>query len=123
MAMHVRLIDYTAKYAPYPDDCAAKLLIYIKNTRVTQGELAQRAVSKLSSDQVAEELRAIANTNRSSWEFIHYTWEITGVTRAFTHQFVRSRHFSFAQQAMRVADMSEFETLIPQSVIKAEKEG
>jgi len=121
--MHVRLIDYTGKGQPNPEVYAQNLLIYVKNTRVTQGMIAQRAVANLSDEERAKEIIAIANTIRSSWEFIHFTWEITGVTRAFTHQFVRSRHFSFAQQAMRVADMSEFESLCPDTVKAKGKEG
>jgi thymidylate synthase (FAD) len=53
-----------------------------------------------------KELEYMANTIPSSWEFVDYTFMVEGVTRAFTHQFVRSRQFSFAQQTMRVLDVS-----------------
>jgi flavin-dependent thymidylate synthase len=49
----------------------------------------------------------MANTIPSSWEFCHYTFLIEDVTRAFTHQFVRTRTNSFAQQTQRILDVSD----------------
>lgn len=117
--MKVRLIDYTGKGQADPADYAAKLLIFAKSTRLTQSEDTQAQIGLLPPSEVQEQLTAISNTIRSSHEFVDYTWEITGVTRAFTHQFVRSRHLSFAQQAQRVANMERFETLLPSSVKNA----
>jgi flavin-dependent thymidylate synthase len=114
--MKVTLIDYTGKGHPNPDIYAAKLLIYAKSTRLTQGEDLEQSIASMNAEEIIRQLEAIAASIRSSWEVIHYTWQVTGVTRAFTHQFVRSRHFSFAQQAMRVADMSGFETLMPETI-------
>lgn len=117
--MKVQLIYYTGMPDP---DFAAKLLIYTKNTRLTQGEDTRRRLAAMDDEQTQTELDYIANTIRSSWEMIEYVFEITGVTRAFTHQFVRHRHGSYAQQAQRVVNMSDFETLIPQTVVDAGKE-
>jgi flavin-dependent thymidylate synthase len=121
-AMKVALIDFTGNGHPDPADYAARLLIYCKSTRLTQGEDLKRQIATMPAAEVQRQLAEILMTIRSSWEFVEYTWQVTGVTRAFTHQFVRSRHASFAQQAMRVADMSEFEHLIPDTVKKAGKE-
>jgi thymidylate synthase (FAD) len=63
----------------------------------------------MSEEELAEELKYISNTIKSSWEFVHYTWLIQDVSRAFTHQFVRSRTGSFAQQSMRVTDQGSYE--------------
>ena len=52
-----------------------------------------------------KELAYMANTIPSSWEFVHYTFLIENVTRAFTHQLVRTRTASFAQQTMRVLNV------------------
>jgi flavin-dependent thymidylate synthase len=120
--MQVALLDYTGIGISDPADYAAKLLIYCKSTRLTQGDDLKRKIAMLSPDAVKRDLKEIIMTIRSSWEFVDYTWQVTGVTRAFTHQFVRSRHASFAQQAMRVADMSEFEHLTPDTVKTAGKE-
>jgi len=54
-----------------------------------------------------EELKYMAKTIPSSWEYVSYTWMIEDVSRAFTHQLVRSRQFSFAQQTHRITDMSK----------------
>jgi flavin-dependent thymidylate synthase len=55
------------------------------------------------------ELEYMANTIPSSWEFVDYVFMIEGVSRAFTHQFVRSRQGSYAQQTMRVLNMGEYD--------------
>jgi flavin-dependent thymidylate synthase len=113
--MKVSLIDYTGagKYDPY---YAARLLIYTKNTRLTQGEDTQKAVNDMGDGDIIDQLDAISKTIRSSWEFVDFTFGIEGVTRAFTHQLVRTRTASYAQQAMRVVDMGDFGALIPGSV-------
>lgn len=119
--MQVTLIDYTGKDHSDPM-YAARLLVYTKNTRLTQGEETRLKIASMNDEELSKELDYIAHTIRSSWEMIDYTFEIVGVTRAMTHQLVRHRHGSYAQQAQRVVDMSSFETLIPQTVIDAGKE-
>ena len=114
--MEVNLIDYTGINHPDPW-YAARLLVYTKNTRLTQGPETRAMVAELSGDEITKELDYIANTIRSSWEFVSYTFEIIGVIRACTHQMVRTRHASFAQQAQRVIDLSSgFESLLPETV-------
>jgi len=56
-----------------------------------------------------DELEYMANTIPSSWEFVDYVFLVEGVSRAYTHQQVRTRQASYAQQTMRVLDMGEFE--------------
>jgi flavin-dependent thymidylate synthase len=58
-----------------------------------------------TTEDLEKELRYMAHTIPSSWEFCHYTFMIEGVTRAFTHQLVRTRTASFAQQTMRVLNV------------------
>lgn len=121
---NVTLIDYTGAGHADPADYAARLLVYVKNTRLEQGEATRTKVAAMSADELAQELHYIANTIRSSWEFCDYTFEIVGVTRAFTHQFVRTRTGSYAQQAQRVVDLSAgFDMRIPQTVKAAGLEG
>lgn len=119
--MQVTLIDYTGAGSSDPW-YAARLLVYTKNTRLTQGKETRDIINAMSPEDLLKELSYMANTIRSSWEFVNYTFEIQGVTRAFTHQLVRTRNASYAQQAQRVVDMSVFETLIPDTVVKAGKE-
>jgi flavin-dependent thymidylate synthase len=120
--MKVTLIDYTGAgrgiitrgktFDPTQADddhtwWAAYLLIYTKSTRLQMSPSLLNEIRAWPISKVLEELRYMANTIPSSWEFVDYTFQIEGVTRAFTHQFVRSRNVSFAQQTMRVLDVSE----------------
>lgn len=102
--MRVELLSYT------PD--ALNLLLRTKNTRLA----AKDDVATWSEEKKAEHLAYMRDTIRSSWEFVDYVFSIEGVTRAFTHQLVRTRTGSYAQEAMRVIDASGFETLMPPSV-------
>lgn len=114
--MKVTLIDYTGCGHTDPSDYAARLLIYAKNTRLSQGEDTRMQIASMSRQKMEAELDYIARTIRSSWEFVDYLFEVQGVTRAYTHQQVRTRTASYAQQAQRVVDMGEFETLMPATV-------
>jgi flavin-dependent thymidylate synthase len=114
--MQVFLIDFTGVGTLSPARYAAELLIYVKNTRLQQDLDTRTRIAAMSEEQLNKELAAIALTIRSSWEFIDFTWQIQDVTRAFTHQFVRGRHASYAQQSQRAVDMSGFQTSVPESI-------
>jgi flavin-dependent thymidylate synthase len=116
--MKVSLVYYTG-YGFADPLLAAKLLIYTKSTRLEQGLETRTAISMMSEQEVMEELQKMAITIRSSWEFVDFVFEIKEVTRAFTHQLVRTRTGSYAQQAQRVVDMTGFGTLLPQTVREA----
>jgi flavin-dependent thymidylate synthase len=111
----VSLINYTGCGHPNPNFAAA-VLAYTKNTRLEQGEEGFAKFLAMSTEELQPELDYIAGTLRSSWEFISFHFQINGVTRAFTHQFVRTRTASYAQQAQRVVDLSEMEVLKPDSI-------
>lgn len=113
--MKVSLINYTGFGHPNPLFAAA-LLAYTKNTRLEQGEEGFAKFLRMSAEELAPELAYIAGTLRSSWEFIDFQFQINGVTRAFTHQFVRTRTASYAQQAQRVVDLSGTGMLMPDTV-------
>jgi flavin-dependent thymidylate synthase len=53
------------------------------------------------------------DTIKSSWEFVDYVFSIEGVSRAFTHQLVRTRAGSYAQESQRTVDVSENEIVTP----------
>lgn len=114
--MRLELIDCTGMTASDPARYAAELLIYTKNTRLEQGPQLREKVAAMTAEEQDEQLRYIANTIRSSWEFVDYTFQICNVTRAFTHQFVRTRTASFAHQTQRVAELKDISVEKPQSV-------
>jgi flavin-dependent thymidylate synthase len=99
--MKVTLISCT------PD--AAALLLFTKNTRLNMTAGSYQSISERSPAEVAKELAYIAGTIPSSWEFVDYVFAVEGVSRAYTHQQVRTRAASYAQQSMRVLDMCEFD--------------
>lgn len=118
----VSLINYTG--FGHPDKLfAARLLAYTKNTRLQQHPNGMGKFADMPEDELMKEIHAISMTLRSSWEFVDYTFQITGVTRAFTHQLVRTRTGTYAQQAMRVVDMGTFDTLVPENVKHVGAEG
>ena len=102
--MNVKLIDYTKD--------ALELLIYTKNTRLMGGSTLEE-IKQWSQEKKIEHLEYMRDTIQSSWEFINFTFEISGVTRAFTHQFVRTRTGKYAQESQRTVDVSDVDILGP----------
>ncbi len=98
--MKVKLINATSD--------AVNLLLFTKNTRLMNDEDAYEKVSQWDDEKKQAELDYMLQTIRSSWEFIDYTFDIRDVTRGFTHQFVRTRQGSYAQQSQRTVDMQGF---------------
>jgi flavin-dependent thymidylate synthase len=120
---NVRLIDYTGSGQRDPARYAAELLVYTKLTRLGHGAHIQGQVAAMLDVEFSEQLAYVANSVRTSWEFISYTFEITGVTRAFANQMTRTRYgVSFAQEAQRVADKSNFDSIMPETVRLADME-
>lgn len=115
--MKVELFDYTGCGTPDPAKYAACKLIFTKRTRLEQDEGLRIAIDFMSMDSINHELDYIARTVPGSWEFITYDFSIQGVTRAFTHQLVRTRNASYAQQSMRVTDQGGFDYLAGPSII------
>lgn len=118
--MSVSLIDYTGAGRA---DYAARLLLYAKGTRLGLTLKERIRISSLEYDEMVEELEAVALSVRSSWEFVDYTFQIDGVTRATMDQIVRTRIGSYAVQAQRVTDFSEkpLEVTMPKTVEEADE--
>jgi len=102
--MNVTLVSHTSD--------ALNLLLSTKNTRLTHSS----DPSTWTDEQRAEHLAYMRDTIKSSWEFVDYVFKIEGVTRAFTHQLVRTRTGSYAQQAMRVIDARNQPVELPPSI-------
>lgn len=99
--MKVTLINHTQD--------AENLLMFTKATRLTMSPGLLDEIRAKSKAEKMTELEYMANTIPSSWEFVDYVFLVEGVSRAYTHQQVRTRQASYAQQTMRVLDMGEFE--------------
>ena len=88
-------------------DDAINLLVFTKSGRLLPGTTYQDVV-KMSPDEKRDHLEYMFDTIKGSFEFIDYVFHIKNVSRAFTHQFVRTRTASYQQQAMRVVDARNF---------------
>jgi flavin-dependent thymidylate synthase len=106
--MMVTLIDFTGKGNLDPARYAANILIYTRSTRLRMHPGLLKEIAEWPHDKIINELKQMSDTLPSSWEFIHFTFLIEDVTRAFTHQLVRTRTASYAQQAMRIVEMQDF---------------
>jgi flavin-dependent thymidylate synthase len=106
--MKVKLVNYTQN--------AKDLLLFTKNTRLMNVEDAYEEIANWPEDKKQAELDYMLQTIKSSWEFVDYTFEIRDVTRAFTHQFVRTRTASYAQQSQRTVDMQGFSYTTPKRI-------
>lgn len=83
------------------------MLLFAKSTRLGLNEETMAGIATMGTLKRDQELNYIANTIPSSWEFVDYTFLIEGVSRAFTHQFVRTRTGSYAQETLRIIDKSD----------------
>jgi flavin-dependent thymidylate synthase len=106
--MRVTLIDCTGSGQSDPGRYAANLLLFTKSTRLGLNPNTFLDIVNLSNEEILIKLKEMANTNPGSWEFVHFTFLIEGVTRSFTHQLVRTRQASYAQQSLRVVEMKDF---------------
>ncbi len=99
--MKITLISHT------PD--AVNLLLFTKSTRLNLSPGLMEEIRAWPEEKKMQELEYMAATIPSSWEFVDYVFLVEGVSRAFTHQAVRTRNASYAQQSMRVTDMCDFD--------------
>lgn len=99
--MKVTLFNYTPM--------AKETLIFTKSTRLTLTAGLFEEICQWPEEKKLDELRYMANTIPSSWEFVDYLFLMEGVSRSYTHQQVRTRWASYAQQTMRVLDVGDFD--------------
>jgi flavin-dependent thymidylate synthase len=106
--MKVELIKYTQD--------ALSILLFTKNTRLMTEPGGIVKIWNWSEEKKQAELDYMRGTIQSSWEFVDYIFLITGVSRAFTHQLVRTRNGSYAQQSQRTVDMSDGDFVMPKGL-------
>lgn len=99
--MKVTLISHT------PD--AVNLLLFTKSTRLNLSPGLMEEIRSWPEEKKMQELDYVSNTIPSSWEMIDYIFLVEGVSRAYTHQQVRTRAASYAQQTLRVLNVSDFD--------------
>ncbi|MDY6985232.1 MAG: FAD-dependent thymidylate synthase [Candidatus Thermoplasmatota archaeon] len=103
--MEVELIAYT----PEPDRvCAAA-------ARLTHSKLAgEKLVEQMSEEEISRLLRNVLKAGHTSViEHASFTFSISGISRACSHQLVRHRIASYSQQSQRYVKPSETFVLPP----------
>lgn len=112
--MQVELISSTSR----PEDH----LIFSKRTRLTMSAGSFDRLKEIPELEKEKELKYVFGTIGSSWEFVDYVFLFSDVSRAFTHQLVRTRvGVSYAQQSQRTVDVSGFTFYTPFAIEKDEK--
>ena len=107
--MDVKLIHFTGKGAPSEQWAAVDLLLFTKGTRLEMEPGQFKKIQAMPIEDKMKQLEYMADTIPSSWEFVDYVFLVTGVSRAYTHQQVRTRAASYAQQSMRVVNKEGFD--------------
>ena len=107
--MKIELISHT------PD--ALNLLLRTKGTRLAHED----DPATWTDEKRKEHLTYMLQTLRSSWEFVHFVFRISGITRATTHQLVRTRAGSYAQESQRTVDVSDHDVTTPENLSPDQK--
>lgn len=119
--MNVKLINFTQN--------AEELLLFTKYARLSpDADEAIGIIRSWDETRKEQELDYISKTIESSWEFVNYVFYVSGVSRALTHQLVRTRaqsinghDVSFAQQSQRTVKLDKLDTVVPKSVTDNEE--
>lgn len=117
--MKVKLLSYTGM--GMPEKFAPALLIFTKSTRLEMRSNGIDGIMDLPESEMLKELEYMSNTIPSSWEFVDYIFIFEDVTRAFTHQIVRTRSGTYAQQTMRILNVDGFTHEVGPSIEKNEE--
>lgn len=80
----------------------------------------EKASYKTMADLVQ---RCIRSGHTSVLEHVSFTFAISGVSRALSHQLVRHRLASYSQQSQRYVEVGEFECVCPPSIRDGEEMG
>ncbi len=106
--MEVKLIAHT----PEPDIIAAAAAL------LTHSKSDFEDLKNASEEKLRKVLRAVIDMGHTSVvEHAYFTFAISGVSRALTHQLVRHRIASYSQQSQRYVEQ-EREYIIPRSIEK-----
>jgi thymidylate synthase (FAD) len=87
-----------------------RILAFAKNTRLLGSKEDYNNVFNRPIYQVMKDVEYSMSTIRGPLEFIHYIFLIQNASRAMTHQLVRHRVMSFAQQSLRISTSHDYYT-------------
>lgn len=84
---------------------ALENLLFTKGSRLG-ADLTMKDLIDKPIEWKLDHLDYMMKTIQTAFEFVDYTFEIANVSRAFTHQIVRTRTASFQQESLRAVDAS-----------------
>jgi flavin-dependent thymidylate synthase len=90
--VEVKLISFTTN--------AMELLVGTKTTR-----LRGKSPENMTQEELYDHFAYMLDTIRSPFEFVDYVFEITGVSKNFTHQLVRTRTGAYQQESSRAVEV------------------
>lgn len=112
--IHEAYAGLDVKILQWPDKEVFERLIY-KAVMATRG-------SDLHSDEIDAQVveDAFGGGLNQSLEWVNVTFEISGTSRGVTHELVRTRQASYAQQSMRHTDMGLADMRMPEGIVNAD---
>ena len=81
---------------------ALELLVGTKTTR-----MRGKDPEEMSQDELYDHFQYMLGTIQSPFEFVDYIFHIEGVSKNFTHQFVRTRTGAYQQETSRALEVNE----------------
>ncbi len=96
--MKVKLINFTRG--------ALDLLILTKSGRLDTGTNIEE-IMMWTHEKKLDHLSYMMDTIKTSFEFVDYVFDISEVSRTFTHQVVRTRTAGFQQESQRAVDVRD----------------
>jgi len=90
---------------------ALDILLGTKSARMRGADPAT-----MTEAEKQDHYRYMLDTIKSPFEFVDYIFEISGVSKNFTHQLVRTRTGAYQQETSRALDMSDCETITPEGL-------
>jgi flavin-dependent thymidylate synthase len=112
----VDLLYYTGMESDDPKWYAGRLLAFTKATRLKMSPEGMNGFLDMDVKAIEEELKYMAKTIPSSWEFVDLIFLFSNVSRSTAQQITRSRNASFAMQSQRVTDVSSAGYYTPECI-------
>lgn len=117
----VDLIYFTGQGTSDETYFAARLLSFVKATRLQMTPDGLEKFKTMSVEELEKELAYSSATIASSWEMCDLIFSVNNISRACAQQMTRSRVASFAMQSQRVTDMSSVTFHVPDSIPEGRK--
>ncbi len=111
-AMHVKLVKYTED----PERTCAVAAMYSVREKIPD-----ELFTSVDYDKAMRVLRhVVASGHHSVLEHASFTFNVSGVSRALTHQLVRHRIASYTQQSQRYVKLKEKGYVTPKTISNSE---